>query len=253
MLAKAFMVGISPASLETSRDAPSISAIFRVLTSLGLRICNVGPTTLVLKRLCDLTTLDSTFFFSVVSFLSSIEIDLLVATHVCNDLTHALCYLMGSPYLRSCDRIVRVAGSDNNIWKLSSRIGFVPVLNWLYAKTSGTLLSVESRSAGGLKASLRDVFEILQRSLLSRASVKYSNLTIGCCSPVVCGSSRLGFHSNNGSPDLTIWSRDKSFNSSNAPFSSWLVLVMNNHHISTGYNSVRGFLSNIRMWISQFE
>ena len=35
----------------------------------------------------------------------SLEIDLLDATHVCNDLTHALCYLMGSPCLRSCDRI----------------------------------------------------------------------------------------------------------------------------------------------------
>ena len=77
-------------------------------------------TTLVLKRLCDLTTLDSTFF-SVVSFLSSIEIDLLDATHVCNDLTHALCHLMGSPCLRSCDRIVCGLGEMLSCRKVFSK------------------------------------------------------------------------------------------------------------------------------------
>ena len=52
----------SPDSLGTSQDAPSSSVMFRVLTSLELRICDVRPTTLVLKGSSDLTTLDSTFF-----------------------------------------------------------------------------------------------------------------------------------------------------------------------------------------------
>ena len=69
MLAKAFMVAVSPDSLGTSRDAPSSSVMFRVLTSLELRICDVRPTTLVLKGLSDLTTLDSTFFSCFLLYL----------------------------------------------------------------------------------------------------------------------------------------------------------------------------------------
>ena len=46
--------------------------------------------------------------------------------------------------------------------KLSNRIRFVPILNWLYVKTNGTLLWLESRSAGCFNASLRDTVEILK-------------------------------------------------------------------------------------------
>ena len=113
MLAKAFMVGVSPESLGTSRDAPSSSVIFRVLTSLELRICDVRPTTLVLKGSSDLTTLDSAFSQLFSSY--SLEIDLLDATHVCNDLTHALCYLMGSPCLQSCNRIAPKPQCDGTV------------------------------------------------------------------------------------------------------------------------------------------
>ena len=56
MLAKVFIVCVSPDSLGKSRDAPSSSVIFLVLTSLELCVCIVGPATLVLKGLCDLTT-----------------------------------------------------------------------------------------------------------------------------------------------------------------------------------------------------
>ena len=42
--------------------------------------------------------LDSTFFSCFLLYLF-VEIDLLYATHVCNDLMHVLCYLMGSPCL----------------------------------------------------------------------------------------------------------------------------------------------------------
>ena len=51
------------------------------------------------------------------SSLSSLEIDLLDATHVCNDLTHALCYLMGSPCLRSCDRIDNDDDDDDQFYE----------------------------------------------------------------------------------------------------------------------------------------
>ena len=69
MLAKVFIVRVSPDSLGTSRDAPSSSVIFLVLTSLELCVCIVGPTTLVLKGLCDLTTGASTFFHLFSSYL----------------------------------------------------------------------------------------------------------------------------------------------------------------------------------------
>ena len=66
-------------------------------------------------------------------------------------------------------------------------------------------------------------------------------------------SSCFSFKSNKGSPDVTIRSRDKSVHLSNAPFSSRLVFIMNNNHIPNGCGSVRGVLSSITMWISQFE
>ena len=66
-------------------------------------------------------------------------------------------------------------------------------------------------------------------------------------------SSWFSFYSSNRYPDVTIRSREKSFNLSSASFSSWLVFVMNNNQIFNGCSSVGRVLSSITMRISQFE